>query len=233
MRVAVMDSSVGPDARAPQRLPMRLTSFVGREREIVDLRRLLSEARMVTLVGPPGVGKTRLALQVASELRSSFADGVWFVELAGLGEPTLVPDALAATLGVREQAGQPILATLAAHLEERQSLLVLDNCEHLVLACAILVESLLQASLRLRVLATSREALRIEGETIWRVPALSTPGLRSTAIAERVPAADLLPYEAVRLFVDRARAARPAFALSDGNAGAVTQLCRRLDGIPL
>src|SRR5207342_2164887 len=133
------------------------------------------EARLVTLVGAPGVGKTRLALHLAHELQDRFADGAWFVELASIAEPSFVPDAVAATLGVQQRPDRPLVDTLAEHLEARHVLLVLDNCEHLLTACATLVEELLQAAPRLIVLATSREALRAEGETTWRVPSLSTP----------------------------------------------------------
>ena len=218
-------------------LPARLTSFVGRERESTEIARLLDGARLVTLVGAPGVGKTRLALEVANTLSPHFSDGIWFIELAALAEPTLVANAVAAALGVHEDPRRPLLATLADYLEERHVLLVLDNCEHLVGACAVLAEALLRASTGVRILATSREALRIEGETLWRVPSLSTPdevpeGL-VPAPTKGQPAADLSQYEAVRLFVDRARSVLPTFTLTDQHADAVAQICRRLDGIPL
>ena len=214
-------------------LPVRLTSFVGREHELAEVARLLDVARLVTLVGAPGVGKTRLALQVAHELRNRFVDGAGFVELASLAEPSFVPDAVAATLGVQQRPDRPLVDTLAEHLEARHVLLVLDNCEHLLTACATLVEQLLQSAPGLVVLATSREALRAEGEITWRVPSLSTPGAEYRVQTGADAVTDLSRFEAARLFVDRARAALPAFTLTSQDAPAVVTICHRLDGIPL
>jgi non-specific serine/threonine protein kinase len=228
-----MDSRLGHRAGPSHNLPARLSSFVGREREIAEVVRLLAGARLVTLVGAPGVGKTRLALRVAGNLTAEFVDGVWLVELAALAEPALVPQAMATTLGVREQPGRPLATTLAEALSQRALLLVLDNCEHLVAACATLVEDLLHACPDLRVLVTSREALRVEGEVTWRVPSLSMPDSEQGRYGGPEVLSELAGYEAVRLFVDRAQAARSTFALSRASAGAVAQLCRRLDGIPL
>jgi len=209
-------------------LPRQLTTFIGRRREIAEVKRLLSETRLVTLTGTGGAGKTRLALQVAAELVDVYPDGVWFVELATLTDPILVPQAVAGSLGLRELPDRPLLAVLLERLERKHLLLVLDNCEHLVEACAHLTVALLQACPGLRVLATSREALSVPGEAVWRVPPLSLPDL------ERMPSAEeLLQYEAVQLFVERARAVRPDFALTSTDARAVLELCRRLDGIPL
>jgi len=214
-------------------LPVRLTSFVGREWELAEVEGLLGAARLVTLVGAPGVGKTRLALHLAYALRDRFADGARFVDLASLAEPAFVPNAVAATLGVQQQPGRPLPATLAVYLESRRLLLVLDNCEHLLTACATLVEGLLQAAPGLVVLATSREALRAEGETTWRVPSLSTPGAEYRVQAGVDAAADLARFEAARLLVDRAGEAVPAFRPTVDDASAIVKICRRLDGIPL
>jgi non-specific serine/threonine protein kinase len=210
-----------------------LTSFVGREREVAEVGRLLRGGRLLTLVGAPGVGKTRLALQVAAELHGRFADGAWLVELAGLAEPELVPLAVATALGVPEQGSRPMIATLAEHLQARDILLLLDNCEHLVAACAALAETLLWACPGLRILAISREALRIEGETTWRVPSLAMPDERGRQPGEPDLVASLERFEAVRLFLDRAQAVQPGFTLTAQNAEAVAQICQRLDGIPL
>jgi predicted ATPase/class 3 adenylate cyclase len=212
----------------PNNLPVQLTSFVGREREMEEVKRLLSQARLVTLLGPGGTGKTRLSLQVAAELLDAFADGVWLVELAPLADPQLVPQTVATVLGVREEPGQPLLTTLATHLRDKQALLVLDNCEHLVAASAQAAEALLRGCPRLRLLASSREALGIGGETSFPVPPLSLPD------AQHLPSIDsLTQYEAVRLFLDRAMAVLPAFAATNQNAPALAQVCHRLDGIPL
>jgi non-specific serine/threonine protein kinase len=209
-------------------LPAPVSSFVGRTQELVDVRTLLGTTRLLTLTGTGGVGKTRLAIEAARSVQMEFADGVWLIELAPLADSRLVPQAVAAVLGVREQPGQPLLATLAGALRRRTLLIVLDNCEHLLQGCADLVASLLQASVGCRLLATSREALGIAGETNFRVPPLSLPHPQRGDLAEH-----LAKSEAVRLFADRASEANREFALTDQNALAVAQLCRRLDGIPL
>ena len=212
----------------PNNLPRQLTSFIGREREMAEVRRLLSTTRLLTLTGSGGCGKTRLALQVAADLVEAFAEGVWFVDLAPLSDPALVPQTVAATLRVREEPGRPILITLSEYLQPRHLLLVLDNCEHLVGACAELAQALLRACPHLQILATSREPLRIGGETTWRVPSLSLPDLLRLPLVE-----SLAEYEAVRLFTDRAEVVLPGFLVTDQNALAVAQVCHRLDGIPL
>jgi hypothetical protein len=226
-----------PQARPPTEahtarlaLPAPLSSFVGREREVADVRRHLANTRLLTLTGPGGVGKTRLALEVARDQHAGglLADGAWFVGLAPLADAALVPHETAATLGIREEASRPILETMQDVLRSRRLLLVLDNCEHLVEACAGLADALLQACPLLTILATSREALNIAGETVWPVPPLSVP-----AQAETWSPDVLLRLEAVRLFVERARTALPTFALSDANAAAVAEVCTRLDGLPL
>jgi len=201
---------------------------VGREREIAELKRLLSETRLLALTGPGGCGKTRLALAVASDLVEGFEDGARWVGLASLSDPTLVPQAVASTLGVREAPGRPLSEVLQEHLETEDLLLILDNCEHLIDACAALADTLLRTCPNLKILATSREALGIAGETSWLVPPLSLPGFRDPP-----PVKQLVRYEAIRLFVERARAVASAFELTEQNAPAVARVCQRLEGIPL
>jgi len=213
---------------APNNLPQQLTTFVGREREIVEVRKLLSATRLLTLCGMGGLGKTRLSLQVAADVVNGYPDGVWFVELASLGDGRLVPQAVASVLGVKEEAGRPVIEALVRYVKDRTLLLILDNCEHLVHACAELAVQLLQAGPSVKILASSRESLRVRGETTYPVPALAVPDPE-----QKVPLDALLRYEAVGLFVDRAAGAQPQFRLTDRNAAAVTEICRRLDGIPL
>jgi predicted ATPase/DNA-binding SARP family transcriptional activator/DNA-binding NarL/FixJ family response regulator len=212
----------------PHNLPEALTSFVGRRTELVKVRRALAMSRLLTLIGAGGCGKTRLALEVTRDLVGVYTDGAWLVQLAGLSEPELVPQQVADALGVREQPNRPLLSTLLEELQTKKLLLVLDNCEHLVDACAWLVEMLLGSCPDLRVLATSREALGVSGELTWRVPSLSLPEHEHLTDARH-----LTHCESVRLFVDRACYRDPAFVLSPQNATAVAKICRQLDGIPL
>jgi predicted ATPase/class 3 adenylate cyclase len=212
----------------PNNLPAQFTSFIGREREKAEVRRLLSTTRFLTLTGSGGAGKTRLALQVAAEALEEFPDGVWLVELAALSDPSLVPNAVASALGVPEQPSRVLTETLADFLRGKSVLVILDNCEHLVAACAYLTTALLRTCPNLRILATSREALGVTGETTWRVPSLSVPDPQRLPSLER-----FIQYEAVRLFIDRAVASEPQFAVTSNNAPAVAQVCYRLDGIPL
>ena len=209
-------------------LPLELTSFIGREREVAEVEGLLQRTRLLTLTGAGGSGKTRLALRVAGDLTGKFEDGVWLVELGPFSDQDLVPQAVAEALGVREQPGRPLAEALAYSLAPRRALLVLDNCEHLVDACARLVETLLGACPKLRILATSREVLGVGGERAWPVPSLSVPEADRSPLAE-----ELGRYEAVSLFVERAEAMVPSFALTEGNARSVARVCRRLGGIPL
>jgi non-specific serine/threonine protein kinase len=214
--------------RPPHNLPSELSSFVGREKELPEVRRLLENNRLLTLTGPGGCGKTRLALAVAQELVEDFEDGVWLVDLVPLADPSFVPQAVASTLGVRERPGRSLTETLSGYLASSRVLLVLDNCEHLVEACAELAETLLRSCSGLRVLATSREALAVAGEVARPVPSLSLPDLR------RLPDTEGLSwYESARLFVERTVAVKPTFALTEQNAPAVARICYRLDGIPL
>jgi predicted ATPase/serine/threonine protein kinase len=210
---------------APNNLPQPTTSFVGREQKVAEVRESVERDRLVTLVGPGGIGKTRLTLEVARSALGSFRDGVWFVELAGLSEPGRVAPAVAAVLDIREEGHRPLIETVCDALKPKELLLVIDNCEHVVEACAEIVDAMLHASEGLRVLATSREVLGVGGEAVWPVPPLMVPASASVE--------DLEPCEAVRLFVDRARLGRPDFTLTARNAGAIGELCRRLEGIPL
>jgi predicted ATPase/class 3 adenylate cyclase len=211
-------------------LPLQMTSFVGREVEMEEVRRLLGTTRLLTLTGTGGAGKTRLALQVAADLLDEYSDGVWLVELAALSEPSLLPQAMLSALGLREEPQHDPLGTLADSLGPKHTLLILDNCEHLVAACAEIAEALLRSCSGLAILATSRETLQAEGETVWRVPSLSVP---EPGRAEPVPLERLTQYEAVRLFIERALATRPGFHVTNESAPAVAEICWRLDGIPL
>jgi predicted ATPase/class 3 adenylate cyclase len=215
----------------PQNLPIQLTSFVGREREVAELKPLLVSSRLLTLTGPGGIGKTRLALRLAVEELESFAAGVWLVELAPLTDPALLPHTVAATLGVQEQLGRPILDALRDFVRAKALLLLLDNCEHLVAACASLAETLLRAAPGLRILASSRETLGIAGETAYRVPSLPVPDLAQTA--QPLDLESVAHNDCVRLFVERATAAHSTFRLTTTNAPAIAEISQRLDGIPL
>ncbi|MGQ0571653.1 MAG: ATP-binding protein [Armatimonadota bacterium] len=212
----------------PNNLTRQLTSFIGRHHEMGDVKRLLSDHRLVTLTGTGGCGKTRLALQVGADLLETFPDGVWLAELGALAEHALVPQAVAVALGVREEPGRAMIETLTDYLRSKRLLVVLDNCEHLVEACARLTETLLRGCPHVRVLATSWETLGVPGEVTYHVPPLSLPDPEQPPSVER-----LMQSEAVRLFVDRALLSQPAFSITPQNAAAVTQVCRRLDGIPL
>jgi predicted ATPase len=226
---SVVEFPGGSEAgRQSNNLPLELSSFVGRGREVAEIESLLSEHRLLTLTGPGGSGKTRLALRVATELVEDFEDGAWLVELAPDSDPDLVPQAVASFLVVRKTPGTTLVDSLRAHLQPRDTLLILDNCEHLMDACASLAETLLRHCPRLSILATSRESFRISGETVFTVPPMSLPD------PHRLPASDSFSHdEAARLFTDRAKAVKPDFGLTEGNALAVAQVCYRLDGMPL
>jgi predicted ATPase len=218
------------DAR-PHNLPLQLTSFVGRERELGEVAGLLTAGRLVTLTGAGGCGKTRLALQAAAEAIDRYPDGVWFVDLAPLAEAGLLPDTALAALGTAPLPGLGAEARLVEFLRPRRVLLVLDNCEHLLDACARLADALLRGCPGVWVLATSRELLGVGGETAWRVPSLDLPAAEEWQGGPGPAAVEA--SGAGRLFLDRARAAQPGFALTAANAPAVAEVCRRLDGIPL
>ena len=209
-------------------LPQALTSFVGREKELVELTRLVREARLLTLTGAGGCGKTRLALRLAIGVTSMFADGVWLVELAALTDPAAVPNATAQVLGLQVSPTTPPTQAIANHLGPRRVLLVLDNAEHLRDACAQLADTLLKHCPHASMMVTSRESLGITGELTFRVPSLSVPAPGNDDTPELV-----VQYESVRLFVSRARLQRPHFAVTALNAAAIASICRRLDGIPL
>lgn len=216
-------------------LPVLLSTFIGREREIAEVKQLLSVHRLVTLTGAGGSGKTRLSLKAAGEIAEEFEDGVWFVELTPVSDPALVAETVATTLNIREQSGQSLMDVLSNHLSGRETLLVMDNCEHLIQACAQFAETILQKCPELKILATSREVLGITGEIVWAVPPLSLPmpqPWRSPASAQ-----DALSFygksESVQLFVMRAKANSSEFQLTIENGAWVAEICRRLDGMPL
>jgi non-specific serine/threonine protein kinase len=209
-------------------LPLQLTSFVGRGAEIDEVKRLVSESRLVTLTGAGGIGKTRLALEVGAQLLGEHAEGVWLVEFGGLTEPSLVPEAVVSALGFMIQPGLTPTESLVSLLSTRSLLCILDNCEHLIGTIAQLTDTLLKHCLKLQILATSRDVLGVGGEVTWRVPSMATPTvLHAHALDE------LRRCETIQLFVQRARAARPGFELNDDNAESVVRICQRVDGIPL
>ena len=212
----------------PNNLPRELTSFIGREHDIAEVRRLLVTTRLLTLIGAGGIGKTRLALKVAAEAESAYPDGVWLVELANISEPGLVPWVVAKVLAVREEASVPLMDTIIREAAARRLLLVLDNCEHLTDACAQFCGAFLRAAPAVGILATSREPLRVGGERTYALPALTVPDEQATGSG-----ADLEQFEALRLFVERVRTHDPRFVLADDTAPIVARICRRLDGIPL
>ncbi len=207
-------------------LPQQLTSFIGREKELHEIVSLLSEKRLVTLTGSGGVGKTRLSLQVGAEVLNQFRDGVWFIELASLANPDLIPQTILSTLHLGEQAGKTPLAVLQEQLNNKQLLLILDNCEHLQKTSATVAHTLLMSTSDVKILATSREALSIKEELAWRVPSLAFPEPKSNPD-------QLTQYESVRLFVARSVMVEPSFKVDRVNASVIAQICSSLDGIPL
>lgn len=215
-----------PVAKLPNNLPQQPTSFIGRERELDEVKALLAQARLVTLLGMGGLGKTRLSLQVAAEVMPQYPDGAWFIDLTPIRDAALVVDEAARVLDVAEEPGRPLVQTLCAQLKERRLLLILDNCEHLVEPAAQLVAAILRAAPHVRVLASSREALRVPGEQAYPILPLPLPGRGDSVEA-------LAQSTAVRLFVERAQAHKPAFALTEREAPAVAELVARLEGIPL
>lgn len=212
---------------ATNNLPTQLTSFIGRERELREAKEKLKSARLLTLIGPGGTGKTRLSLQLAAEALPDFSDGVWLVEMAPLADPALILQTIASVLNVRAQMGMQLKDIVIDYLRAKNLLLILDNCEHLVEACAQMTDHFLHHAPNMKIIASSREALGIGGETVYRVPSLSLP---NQAEASREALAGIA---SIQLFVERARAANPKFDLTEKNASSVAQICRRLDGIPL
>ena len=212
----------------PNNLPLQLTSFIGRAKEMADVKNLLDTTRLLTLTGGGGGGKTRLSLEVAADALEHFPDGVWLAELAPLSDAALVPQTVASVLRLPERTGQTITQTLTDHLKEKKLLLLLDNCEHLLTACAHLTEALLRSCPNVKILASSREGLGIAGEQTYRVPSLSLPDLRQPVTVESVG-----QYEAARLFIDRALLSKTEFSVTRQNAAALASVCHRLDGIPL
>jgi predicted ATPase/DNA-binding winged helix-turn-helix (wHTH) protein len=209
-------------------LPYQLTSFVGREQEIAQLEELVTANRMVTLTGAGGAGKTRLAFEVATRLVDRFADGVWLVELAAISDTRLVPQAVAQALELKEQPTRPVIETLRDYLASKKLLLVLDNAEHLLEGCVQFVDIILRRSPDVAILVTSRERLGMTGELTYRVPSLTVPGANERSTPETMSS-----YEGVRLFIERAKLARPDFDLTAQNASSVASICARLDGMPL
>jgi predicted ATPase/DNA-binding SARP family transcriptional activator len=227
LSVDIQARPVLPPMPSTTNLPVPLTSFVGRQAEMAEVRGLLQTSRLLTLTGPGGTGKTRLALEVATTLLDDYLHGVWLVELAPLADPALVTQTIAATLGVREQPRRTIQDALLDYLRTKTMLLLLDNCEHLIETCAQMADTMLRAAPGLKIVVSSRESLGIAGETAYRVPSLPLPDVQA-------PSLEALSHnDCVRLFVDRARASYPRFRLTEKNALAIADICRRLDGIPL
>ena len=214
--------------RTRNNLPLALTSFIGREREIAELNQLLWKSRLLTITGPGGAGKTRLAIQVAQDVQDFFPDGIWFVDLAPLTNTSRLSQHMMNVLGVREEAGFPPDQTLLDALSNKALLIVLDNCEHLLPEVAQLVESILHSASRVQILATSREKLGTPGEVLWRIPPLSSPDSKAATNFDQ-----LMQYESVKLFQERAAAATSNFTITRDIADAVAQICTRLDGLPL
>ncbi|MFZ1321261.1 MAG: NB-ARC domain-containing protein [Ignavibacteria bacterium] len=211
----------------PNNLPVQLTSFIGKEKEIKIIKKLIAVNRLVTLFGPGGTGKTRLSLQVAAELIDRFENGVWLIELAPISDPELIAQTIANSLGINEQPDQNTIDTLYNYLKDKELLLILDNCEHLVTACAEITEKLLQHCPKLKIIATSREAFRCEGEHTYNVTSLTHPDPN-----KEISSVELSQFEAVKLFIERALEVNPGFKVNNENAPALAQICYQLDGIP-
>jgi non-specific serine/threonine protein kinase len=223
------EKSIYPSTSHPNtNLPTPLTSFIGREKEQAEIKHLIAKNRLVTLAGAGGIGKTRLSIQIASTLLNDFPDGTWLVELAPLSDPALVPQVIITTLDLSEQMGRPALRLLTDFFRAKRALLILDNCEHLVAACAQLSNDLLTQCPNLWILATSREPLNVGGEFVWQLPTLSLPEKDKLSLTNL-----LLAFESIRLFVERAMTVRSDFVLTEQNAITIAQICQHLDGIPL
>ena len=220
--------SLVPDPIGRTNLPLQLTSFIGRRVEIEEAKQLISEFRLMTLTGAGGIGKTRLALEIGRQLLGTYRDGVWLVELAGLTDADLVPETVASALGFTIQKGATPIESLVNLLEARELLCILDNCEHLVDGAAQVADRLLRHCPGLRILATSRDVLGVDGEVVWRVPSMPTLDSHRSHTLD-----DVRECETVQLLVQRARAARPGFELNTDNASSVVRICQTVDGIPL
>ncbi len=212
---------------ATDNLPTQLTSFIGRERELMEAKSRLESARLLTLIGPGGTGKTRLSIQLGSQLIPNFKDGVWLVEFAPIADPSLIMQTIASTFDISEVPGTPLKVLVHDYLREKNLLIILDNCEHLVEASAQVADEILHIAPSIKIIASSREALGINGETVYRVPSLSLPN------QDEVAKEAAMGFESVQLFVERASAANRNFQLTEENASSVAQICSRLDGIPL
>ena len=239
VRVAAPSQPRPQPALGLNNLPLPLTRFIGREQEVELVKELVLANRLVTLTGAGGIGKTRLALVVAGELQAFFMDGIWHVDLAALSDPSLVLSTAAAVLGVREEGDRPLLARVTEYLREKQMLIILDNCEHLIEAVRSLAEALLSVAPEVHILVTSRVVLGLTGEVVWRVPSLPTPDMSQWVLQQGGVGCDremeeiLGQYASVQVFVDRAAAVLPTFALTGTNVWAVGRICQQLDGIPL
>ncbi|MEZ4865838.1 MAG: tetratricopeptide repeat protein [Caldilineaceae bacterium] len=209
-------------------LPVQWTNFVGRKHELSEIKQLLARTHLLSLTGPPGCGKTRLALEVARLVQDDYADGVWLIQMDPVQDPDLIPQVIATALGVREEKGHSLHDTVLNHLQSRQLLLLLDNCEHLVERCAELVTTLLQSCQNLYIIATTRQALNLNGEQLYPVPPLGLPNLSQFSVLD-----ELSQIEAVQLFIERAQKVRPQFELTTENASAIAEICTQLDGLPL
>jgi predicted ATPase len=209
-------------------LPISATSFVGREKEMKEVRDLFQKSRLVTLTGAGGCGKTRLAREIAFSLIEEYIDGVWFVNLSPITDPDFIAKSIAEVLSIKEEPDKPIIETLINKIKDKSLLILLDNCEHLVQACAEIVDKLLQSAEGIRILATSREALNIYGEVIWMIPSLSFPAPGSRVLIDEIDR-----YESIKLFTDRAALGKPGFKINTQNVSVISQICSRMEGIPL
>ena len=219
---------VKPPEIKKHNLPISTTSFVGREKEMKEVRDLFQKSRLITLTGAGGCGKTRLAREIASTLIEEFKDGVWFVNLSPLTNPDFIAMSIAEVLSIKEEPDKPIIETLINNIEDKSLLILLDNCEHLIQACAEIVDKLLQSVEGIRILATSREALNIYGEVVWMIPSLSFPAPDSKVLIDETDR-----YESIKLFTDRAALGKPGFKVNTQNVSVVAQICSRMEGIPL
>jgi len=217
-----------PAEEKKHNIPVSATSFVGREKEIKEVSDLLHENRLVTLTGSGGCGKTRLSQEIATNLLKEYNDGVWFIDLAPITDPNLVAKEIIRVLKIQEEPGKAIIETLTENIKNSSLLILLDNCEHLIQVCAEITDKLLRSVNNLRILSTSREALNISGEVVWRIPSLSCPDPGSEKDIKKVQ-----QYEAIRLFIDRAASGKPGFTLNPQNVSPIVQICRRFEGIPL